>query len=35
MTEALSQSGLTLPTFNQLSIASIDRVAERVQHHRA
>ena len=33
VTEALSGTGLSLPTFNQLSADSIDHVAERIRHH--
>ena len=35
VTEALSESGLSLPTFNKLSLESIERVADRIRHHHA
>jgi perosamine synthetase len=33
VTEGLSESGLSLPTFNKLSLESIERVADRIRHH--
>jgi perosamine synthetase len=33
ISEALSESGLSLPTFNKLSLATIDLVSDRIRHH--
>jgi len=35
ITEALSESGLSLPTFNLLPLESIVKVADRIRHHHA